>query len=116
MEIINLTPHEVVILAGDKKTVLSTVSPSGQIARCSVTSQVAGEIAGIPVYRNKLGAVVGLPEPAAAMLYLVSTLVREAASHRDDVLSPGELVRGANGQPIGCVGLVANQSRRWWSL
>jgi hypothetical protein len=123
MNIINLTPHAVRILADDGKTVLADVVPSGAIARVASTRNEIGCIpisndapailarvttAAIPVYGTMYGEVTGLPLSQPGVIYVVSALVRQAVRHRRDVMSPGELVRGADGQPIGCKGLDGN--------
>lgn len=46
-----------------------------------------------------------LPAEEAGVALVVSALVRLAVPHRRDVFSPGELVRGTDGQPVGCRGL-----------
>lgn len=105
MTIVNLTPHALNIITG---TGTVTVPPSGAVARCATASVEAGEHEGIPLARTTYGEVVGLPAPEAGTLYVVSALVRAAVPHRADVASPGELVRGPDGQPVGCKGLVVN--------
>ena len=115
MRLVNLTPHEIVIVgAGDAE--LLRIPPSGQVARVSVT-RVAGNggfpmcVTGgaeIPVTVPKYGNVTGLPPSSDVgdIGYIVSALVRQAVgSTRNDLFSPGELVRDSNGQPIGCRGL-----------
>jgi len=103
MHIINLTPHDITIVRDGGTT---TIPKSGDVARVSTTAEVVGIIDGIPIYKTVYGDVVGLPEPRPDTFYLVSTLVAQAVK-RPDVLSPGELVRGPDGQPIGCKGLVS---------
>lgn len=110
MEIVNLTPHNIRILSSDKITEIINVPPSGIIARVTVTRTQAGVIApGIPIFVSQYGDVTGVPTPTTKIVYLVSAMVRQALPNRMDVLSPGELVRGTDGQPIGCCGLDANQ-------
>ena len=103
--IINLTPHALNIITG---TGTVTVPPSGAVARCATVSAPAGEHEGIPLARTTYGEVQGLPAPVAGTLFVVSALVRAAVPGRADVASPGDLVRGADGQPVGCKGLVVN--------
>ena len=106
MQITNLTPHalNIVLLSGE----IQTIAPSGNIARCSTTAVVVGECNGIPLSTVSYGNVVGLPEPEAGTLYVVSALVRSAVPGREDVASPGDLVRDPAGAVIGCKGLVVN--------
>ena len=105
--LVNLTPHAITV-AGASGETLAVLPPSGEIARVSVTRSESGQVAGLPVFRSVTGDVVGLPTPADGVGYVVSAMVRAAVPTRRDVFSPGTLLRGADGQPVGCVGLEAN--------
>lgn len=105
MTMLNLTPHAINIIT-PAGTV--TVAPSGTVARCSQTSTPAGEVNGIALSRTTFGAVTGLPEPVEGTLLIVSALVRAALPTRTDLASPGDLVRDAAGNPVGCKGLIVN--------
>lgn len=102
--IVNMTPHGVTVLAMDGQ-VLRVLPPSGQVVRVSTTEAPYGEVDGLPVCLTVFGGVVGLPEPIKGTTYLVSLVVRQACPDRTDLVSPGQLVRGPDGQPIGCRGL-----------
>jgi hypothetical protein len=121
--LINLTPHSISVFAADGKTLLVTVPPSGEVARVSVSRVETGVVpiesdaaallrrdplAGVPVFVGTYGAITGLPAPSFGTIYVVSAMVRQAVPTRRDVLSPGELIRDAAGQPLGCRGLEAN--------
>lgn len=100
---VNLTPH---ILNIHTPAGVVNVPPSGRVVRVAQTSAPAGEAEGVALYRVSYGEVVGLPAPVPGVLLIVSGMVREAlAGSRADVASPGALLRGADGQPIGCNGL-----------
>ena len=111
--LINLTPHSITIIT---ESGTATVLPSGQVARVAATfsrpespaSNVVfhGE-ALVPLFRRTFGSVEGLPAPVVGVVLIVSALVAQA-NPRTDVVSPGELVRDANGQPVGCRGLVVS--------
>jgi hypothetical protein len=105
--IVNLTPHAVRVLDTAGNT-LTTIPPSGQVARVSVTAVAVDPVAGLPVFRQQAGEIVDLPPPVPGVWYLVSLPLRLAAqaAGRTDVLSPGELIRDAGGQPVGCRGLA----------
>ena len=117
----NLTPHDIRIVDGDGVLVHEFPS-SGRVARVSVTREQVGSvrvgcpelIQDIPVYREVYGVVEGLPVlesiPGCSnyRYYIVSAMVRQALPHRLDLLSPGDLVRGPDGQPVGCRGFVGN--------
>jgi hypothetical protein len=100
--LVNLTPHAIVVFEGP------TIPPSGQVARCSTEASPAGEHAGAMLSRVSFGAVEGLPEPEAGVLFIVSGLVRSAVPERSDVASPGDLVRDTSGAVVGCRHLVVN--------
>jgi len=105
--IINLTPHALNIQGEGEKFV--SLPPSGEVARVSVSYNDSATIeldeVKIPVRIPVYGEIVGLPDPVPGNLYIVSGMVKAAVPGRDDVLSPGELIRAADGQPIGCDGL-----------
>lgn len=105
-QVLNLTPHALNIHSLDGS--VKTLPPSGQVARCSSTTTQVGEFDGLPLFSTTFGDVVGLPDPQDGVLMVVSALVRQAVPHRKDVVSPGELVRDADGNPVGCKGLTVN--------
>lgn len=101
--IVNLCPHILNIVGVDGCVV--NVAPSGQIARVSTTRASTGTFAGVELFETAFGEVTGLPDPVEGTIFVVSGLVAGAVKNRPDVFSPGELVRGPDGQPIGCKGL-----------
>lgn len=101
MNILNLTPHAI-NLPG------RTIPPSGTVARCAEETAQAGNIDGIEIVNRTYGAVTDLPAPQAETFYIVSALVRAALPHRKDLLSPGDVVRDADGKIIGAKNLVSN--------
>lgn len=101
--IINLTPHQINIY-NEEKELVTEVAPSGVVARVSVKRGRKGAIDGIPLFVTAYGAVENLPEQDGNT-YIVSGLVRAAAGDRFDLYQPGELLRDADGRPIGCIGL-----------
>jgi len=102
VEIVNLTPHSINIVMGNGE--VRTIPPSGTIARCRETSEIVGDINGIPVIRKSFGNVEGLPDPSSGVIYITSALVANAA-RREDVVCPGDPVRDSNGNIIGCKAL-----------
>lgn len=102
-KIINLTPHTVNILIGDKQI---NIEPSGTVARCDVERTTVGSINGIPLTQNRFGKVTGLPEPQKDTVYIVSALVANACKERDDLVIPDETVRDGQGRIIGCRSLA----------
>jgi len=100
----NLTPHQINIFAEDGKTELLSIASTG-VARCSVQKEKVGEFGAVPVFKSKYGDVSGLPDAKSNVVYIVSFLVKQALPDREDLVSPGELIRNEKGQPIGCIGL-----------
>lgn len=104
MNIVNLTPHTLNIHTNNGNII--DVAPSGIIARVVTGREELEPIAGISVSRASFGAIEGLPEPADDTIYVVSGMVL-ARTNRQDVFSPGELIRDEKERVIGCLGLNA---------
>jgi len=98
---VNLTPHVINIINPSGQMDLP---PSGVVARVATTTAVVDEIDGVEIIETSFGKLEALPPPQEGVYYIVSRIVLEAA-RRGDLLSPGPLVRGPTGQPIGCKGL-----------
>jgi hypothetical protein len=114
MNIVNLTPHRIVIFSSaDAAELFVVVEPSGQVARVSSTTKHEYSPLwvkyGFPTVRVTFGEVTGLPEYKDGVVYIVSGMVLDAVGKsqpdRCDVYAPGELLRGPDGQPRGCIGL-----------
>jgi len=103
---VNLTPHDVNVVMTDGSIV--TFERSGTIARCSVDTELVDRVNGIELSRATFGAVDNVPDSVPDTWYIVSMLVRNALSYRDDLVSPGELVRNSDGVVIGCKGFTCN--------
>ena len=106
-----LTPHEVKIfkLNGTVPDLDVVIEASDTIARVSCEYiKVDKRVDGIDLYRSVFGEVTGLPEYSEGVYLLVSTMVREALPLRNDLVSPGQLLRDDDGNVIGCLGLVGN--------
>lgn len=105
----NLTPHAVTIVTGDGDIVLP---PSGQVARVTMYPEPVGSLCGVLVVIESPGPVEGLPAPERGLYYLVSAIVRLACPDRADLVSPGALVRDAEGRVTGCQSLIRNDWTR----
>jgi len=107
MKIKNLTPHALT-LVGANGTI--TVPPSGVVARLAVTrtalSPVTIDGVDLAVSLPVMGEVTDLPPAEAGVILVVSALVAGAVN-RQDVMSPGELIRDGAGNVIGAKGLCA---------
>ena len=96
---INLTPHVI-----NEATSGLSFMPEPVPARVSVQyEEVYSGV--IPLYKTVYGEVVGLPPQIENTKYIVSLLVCQA-SKRNDLVSPGELIRDDYGNPIGCKGFI----------
>lgn len=108
MKVINLTPHAVTLVAQDGTPSL-VIPASGQIARVSCETVVAGHIevegVSIPITHNVYGEVQNLPPQTPGTIYVVSSLVANCVPYRADVLIPNESVRDSGGFIIGCKSL-----------
>lgn len=105
MKIVNLTPHDVVIV-NDNGEEIKRYPASGRVARVNTQSELIGEVDGIQVVRTKYGDVDGLPDKKTDTVYLVSLVVAQALrGSRTDVYvpdtGPGSVVRDDKGQIIG---------------
>lgn len=103
MKIINLTPHTIKIINSEVREI-----PSSGTVRISEVTVPVGEIDGIALVKKTYGKAEGLPEPQEDTLYIVSAMVRTAYPERNDLASPGDLVRDEQGNVIGCRNLVVN--------
>jgi hypothetical protein len=101
MAIINCTPHVINVITPNGETI--TIPPSGIIPRIAISSSIEEVIDGVEISSTSYGKIENLPSPNGD-IFVVSALVAGKAMRRD-VVSPGPLVRGENGQPIGCRGL-----------
>jgi hypothetical protein len=116
--IINCTPHAITLVSdhnvafdpksrsyklneGEEVVIKATIPPSGEVARCSMTEQIVGEVNGTPLVKNTYGQIEGLPEPQPDTFYVVSALVATAAK-RPDLLIPSRMVRDNEGKILGC--------------
>lgn len=108
MRMINLTPHPVVIYAGEEAVI--NQGPDGPMARCIEAREDAGtvEIAGhqVPVSEVDFEEVENLPEPEEGVVYVVSRATAEARPDRRDLYYPDIQVRDDAGRIIGCRGLA----------
>jgi hypothetical protein len=124
MRLINLTAHNISIYESalaDGPTLI--IKPSGTVARVSTINDPVDELLvddnddmtlvrgrNVYVVETTYLDIVGLPDnptKSPNVGYIVSGIVLDAAKRlgRTDVYAPGELVRDANGNPRGCVGL-----------
>lgn len=107
--IVNCTPHAITLFVGENPAEPRwsvTLPPSGHVARVTTSTKAVSPVYAIPVVLRTLDDVTGLPESKFGRYYLVSSMVADVARDRTDLLVPGELIRDADGHPIGCQGLA----------
>lgn len=103
---VNLTPHAINLYRPDGT--VRTIPPDGRVARCAAVAMPIGCAPdGTPLMRRSYGdaGIQGggaFPDPQPGTIFIVSALVAAAMAGRDDVASPGDLVRDADGNIIGC--------------
>ncbi len=106
----NLTPHVIRVMCPDGGPTVE-IPPSGQVARVATTTTRVGRVNGLVIYQSITGEVTGLLPVGTSgdvQRLIVSLAVRAARPMDTRLFSPGELRRGPDGQPVGCVGLVGN--------
>ena len=94
MNLVNLTPHEIVIAFGESNAERMAIPASGIVARVASTPGVAEQVNGVPVPvmgRQAWGKVENLPDPVEGTLFIVSAMVlgRPECLNRTDVVGPG---------------------------
>ena len=99
----NLTPHTINVVGTEGEALMSF--PSEGIARISSTTEVVGEINGLPLTKTIFGEVEGLPEEKEDTYIIVSAMVKSALPGRSDLLVPGLQVRDDQGRVVGCQSL-----------
>lgn len=106
MQVVNLTPHDVVFV--DEENGESQVfMASGEVAR---VEQFLFSIEGSK-YNLKscvTGCVEGLPAKDKDTVYIVSSMVREELPERDDLWSPTSFIRDESGNIVGCTAFIVN--------
>ena len=104
MKLINLTPHAITVVVGEKSL---TIPPEPTPARCNTWLEEADRIDVdgmlVTVYKYTFGEVTGLPPKQKGVRYIVSRIVAEK-SGRDDLLVPEFSIRDKEGRIIGCKG------------
>ncbi len=112
MSFINATPHELNIIREDGSVL--TLSPSGHAVRVTTGRVQTGRARdGVEFFEVTYGAVdydgLNLEEVfEGSLIVIVSAIVLAALplAYGNNFVSPGELVRNDEGQPIGCKGLT----------
>ena len=103
MNIINLTPHDVVVQKEDGTRV--TYPASGQVARVEVKDIIIGSIDRIPVRKGKVKEVTGIPKAQEGVMFIVSLFVLQN-TEREDLIAPNtsDAIRDDEGKIIAVRG------------
>lgn len=104
VNLINLTPHALNVTTKNNEVV--TIPADGRVARVATTQKEVDTLNDISIYQTKYNDVIDLPEPAENTFYIVSKITQDACKNRDDLLSPGNLIRDKEGNITGCEGLT----------
>ena len=113
MAIIEIPPSGVVARVEQTMTLVGVYPPRTKFVNLTPhTLSVHTDAEGmIQIFAVEYGEVSGLPEPETEtetedpIVFVTSGMVNASVPQRRDVTSPGELVRDADGKPIGCKGL-----------
>lgn len=102
MNIINLTPHDIVVVVTDNGNV--TFPKTGKVARVVSSSKFVKFINEIPVMQTTFGNAIELPDPQDDTYYIVSSVVLDNINRNDLICpdtGPDSVVRDNNGNIIG---------------
>lgn len=109
MEILNLTPHDIIVQKKDGS--LKRILKSDSVARLSTREVHVGEVVGTPIFRREFGETKGLPDELEGVMYLVSSFVLQANQHRMDILAPDTgptAIRDDRGQIVAVTRFIKN--------
>ena len=82
---------------------ICTYPASKNPARVTFVQKPVGAVDGILIYRWFTEEIVNLPDPKPNTFYIVSKMVAQAWSTREDLIFPGTLVCDAEDNVIGCI-------------
>ena len=102
MNVVNLTPHTINVITEEG---MISYPASGTVARVLSITEVRDTVMCIPVTAVEYGQVEFLPDPQPDTIYLVSSMVLDRVSGRNDVYapdtSPYSVVRDDDGRIVG---------------
>lgn len=102
VELVNLTTQEVTLITQEGDLILD--KPNGKPASLVFTDSPLGTVMcdgfELAIVRRRVDRIVGLPEPVAGTLYVVSSLVADYAA-REDCVVPHRPFRNPRGQIYG---------------
>ena len=99
MKLVNLTTHSITEITTGK------VYPVNGNIKISTSTYQVDVVNGSPIYKTKVRAIKGLPEPEKGVIYIVPALALNAIPEwRTDVVAPGNVKRDEKGNILGCQG------------
>lgn len=102
-EIVNLTPHPIVVFSSTSGEKIAEY-PSRGVARVKTYEKQVSEINGVPIVQTEYREVEGLPEtPEENTVYLVSLVVAQALQAEKEKWSGHILVPNTAPTPLGAV-------------
>lgn len=109
MKLINLTPHDINVVADGTTVILETIPVSGVVARVGMEEEDLGRDGNIRFVRVRPGRPVNVPEPRPGTLFIVSRAVQEALPERHDLIVPTHMVKSPDRRTIiGCAAFSVN--------
>lgn len=109
VKIYNLTGHTVNIWNREETGIILSILPEMFVPRCRqvTNTEAMVEFRGveIPFTRTIYGKVLDLPDEEPGVYYIVSKIIAERCPERADLKIVNGLVRGINGEVIGCKSL-----------
>ena len=108
IKLVNLTPHSINI---NTINGIVTIHPYKihNLPRVIINRTNHSTIDNIAIFTNSTNNIVeNIPPIIPGTIYIVSALVRINLPTRKDIFSPGNLIRDAKGNVIGCDGLDSN--------
>lgn len=99
MKIINLTPHDIVLMQPGGGT--KVYPASGKVLRVEEVEHSSGFLDDVPLYKKQFFEPKNVPDYEPATYYIVSAIVKAALPWRQDLVVPNESVRDDFGNVIG---------------
>lgn len=107
-EIKNLTPHKIVLVLDELMEITPEETPLRLEAKTELKDYIEYDNKRIPELTTVFGEPNFIPERVPGRIYVVSLLVCQYFTDRDDFYIVGETVRNSDGQIIGAKGLIRN--------
>ena len=104
--VINLTPHPVIILLDNGEINNYESQGSLRLSTSTIKTDVLND--GTPISITKFGDLVDIPQINEDTMYIVSSIICNANRDRADFFMPDQIVRNETGKILGCRSLTQN--------